>query len=166
MTNFFYDPRGKTTEEIVGMVGGKPRVLPAFQKYYGIISVKQGLGPGQFNVEHDTVGQSDRLVKNNGDGTFSELSRPGQYVGKGNSAIWWDPDGDGRPDLFVANDFKDADTMLSAQADGSFRDTIRTAVPHTTWFSMGADSADLNGDGLPDLMVADMLSNLIIRILH
>lgn len=156
MTNFFYDPRGKTTEEIVGMVGGKPRVLPAFQKYYGIISVKQGLGPGQFNVEHDTVGQSDRLVKNNGDGTFSELSRPGQYVGKGNSAIWWDPDGDGRPDLFVANDFKDADTMLSAQADGSFRDTIRTAVPHTTWFSMGADSADLNGDGLPDLMVADM----------
>ena len=153
MTNFFYDPRGKTppNARIVGRdKTGKVIVMPEYKKFYGITSINGNI------VNHDTVGQSDRLLKNNGDGTFTEQTKEGNLVGKGNSAIWWDPDADGRPDLFVANDFRDPDFYLKNQETGNFKNIIKTAVPHTAWFSMGTDSNDLDGDGRPDLIVADM----------
>ena len=151
MTNFFYDPRGKTTERIVGYDRNKKVIVfPKFKKFYGITGIKGAI------VSHDTVGQSDRLLKNNGDGTFTPQTKEGELIGKGNSAIWWDPDFDGRPDLFVANDFKDPDFYLRNQPNGSFKNAIKSTVPHTAWFSMGTDSADLDGDGRPDLLVADM----------
>ena len=153
MTNFFYDPRGKTppNARIVGRDrSGKVIVMPEYEKFYGITSINGNI------VNHDTVGQSDRLLKNNGDGTFTEQTKEGNLVGKGNSAIWWDPDADGRPDLFVANDFRDPDFYLKNQRGGNFKNIIKTAVPHTAWFSMGTDSNDLDGDGRPDLIVADM----------
>ncbi len=156
MTNFFYDPRGKVTSGIVGMVNGKPQVMPTFKKFYGITKVRKIPGTNNLHVAHDTIGQPDRLVRNNGDGTFTEISRPSQFRGKGNAALWWDPDEDGRPELYVANDFKDPDTFLVRQSNGSFKDTIKSVVPHITWFSMGTDSADLDGDGRVDLFVADM----------
>ena len=154
MTNFYYDPGGKREDPIVAMIDGKPQVLPRYRKYYGINKVNQVGANGLLNVEHDAVGQSDRIVKNNGDGTFTEVSN--QVLGKGNAVVWWDPNQDGLPDIYVANDFKDPDAFLENQGGGKFSDVIRDRVPHTTWYSMGADSADLDGDGRPDLMVADM----------
>jgi enediyne biosynthesis protein E4 len=156
MTNFYYDPRGKREEPIVGMVEGKPEVLPQFKKYYEVVGVRPNGADGIVNVEHDTVGQPDRLVQNNGDGTFTDVSKPGQFRGKGNAMVWWDPNEDGLPDIYVANDFKDPDTYFENKGQGQFENVISGRVPHTTWYSMGADSADLNGDGHPDLMVADM----------
>lgn len=159
MTNFFYNPDGPPTknEPVVGRgKNGKPVILPKFRKFYGIAAIKPGIAPGSITVDHDSVGQPDRLLQNNGNGTFSELTRPGQFTGKGNAAIWWDPDGDGRPDLYVANDFKDPDLFLNNTPGGTITNTIESSFPHITWFSMGADSADLDGDGLTDLMVADM----------
>ncbi|MGK0188931.1 MAG: hypothetical protein ACI9R3_004745 [Verrucomicrobiales bacterium] len=156
MANFYYDPRGKLEEPIVHMVNGKPEVLARNRKYYEIVGIDRDGPDGIVNVQHDTVGQPDRLVQNNGDGTFEEVSKPGQFGGKGNAVVWWDPNQDGLPDLYVANDFKDPDLMLQNEGSGQFKDVIRDSVPHTTWYSMGTDSADLNGDGRPDLMVADM----------
>ncbi len=153
MTNFFYDPRGKTppNERIVGRDRtGEIFVFPKYKKFYGITSINGDI------VNHDTVGQSDRLLRNNGNGTFTEQTKEGNLVGKGNSAIWWDPDADGRPDLFVANDFRDPDFYLKNQESGTFKNVIKTTIPHTAWFSMGTDSNDLDGDGRPDLIVADM----------
>lgn len=154
MTNFFYDPNGKTTEQIVTTgADGRPIVLPKFQKYYGITGVNQGPN-GALTVNHDTVGQADILAKNNGDRTFTATRLP---AGKGNTALWWDSDGDGRPGIFVANDFKDPDRMYHLDpATGSLEDVVQQTVPHVTWFSMGADSADLDRDGFTDMMVADM----------
>ncbi|MFP6872137.1 MAG: FG-GAP-like repeat-containing protein [Verrucomicrobiales bacterium] len=157
MTNLFYDPRGKTTEPIVARGSdGKPMVLPKFRKFYGITGITAGDTPDSISVDHDSVGQSDHLLRNNGNGTFTALTRPGQLVGKGNSAIWWDPDADGRPDLYVANDFQDTDFFLRNIPGAPMRNDIKSAFPHITWFSMGSDSADLNGDGLVDIVVTDM----------
>ena len=157
MTNFFYDPRGKTNKSIAIMgKDGKPTIHPDYSKFYGITDIKPGDTPGAIRVDWDTVGQSDFFLENNGNGTFSRINQPGQLMGKGNTAIWWDPDGDGRPDLYVANDFEGADFFLKNTPQGTMENTVESAFPHITWFSMGADSADLNGDGLPDLMVADM----------
>ncbi|MCP4847263.1 MAG: RNA-binding protein [Verrucomicrobiaceae bacterium] len=157
MTNFFYDPEGQRSEAIVARgKDGKPMVLPKFRKFYGITGITRGDTPDSITVNHDSVGQSDHLMRNNGNGTFTALTRPGQLVGKGNSAIWWDPDSDGRPDLYVANDFKDTDFFLRNVPGGPMSNDIKSAFPHITWFSMGSDSADLNGDGLADIVITDM----------
>ena len=127
-------------------------------RYYGVTKVRPGHQPGTTVIDYEAVGQPDRLVRNNGDGTFTEVTKDaGIYgVGKGNSATWWDYNEDGWPDIYVGNDFEDPDRLYRNNGDGTFTDTIKEMVPHTTWFSMGADFADLDGDGAVDFTIADM----------
>ena len=158
MTNFYYDPRGKTNKAISGMVNGRPGIMPGFEKYYGITKIRRGPQPGSLSIDHDSVGQPDRLVRNNGDGTFTDISKLAgiQGNGKGNSATWWDYNEDGWPDMYVGNDFKDPDRLYHNNGDGTFTNITEEMVPHTTWYSMGADFADLDGDGAFDFAIADM----------
>jgi hypothetical protein len=84
-------------------------------------------------------------------------------AGHGLAATWLDYDGDSRPDLYVCNDFADPDLLYRNEgkvASGmvQFKNVIADVVPLTTWSSMGADAADINNDGLMDLMVGDMAS--------
>lgn len=104
-------------------------------------------------------GETGRLFHNRGDGTFEEVSvRAGlsREPAHGHSATWLDYNADGWPDLYVANDFAAPDFFYRNNGDGTFTDVLATAVPHTTWFSMGSDTGDINNDGLPDLMVSEM----------
>ncbi len=103
-------------------------------------------------------GQRDRLFRNNGDGTFTDVTDRAGISGEtqGHSATWWDYDNDGWPDLYVANDFAPADSLYHNNRDGTFTNVIDRVVPHTPHSSMGADLADVNNDGLIDLLVADM----------
>ena len=158
MTNFYYDPRGKTNKPISGLVNGKPGIMPGFEKYYEVSRVRRGRQPGTISIDHSAVGQPDRLVRNNGDGTFTDVSQQSgiQGNGKGNSATWWDYNEDGWPDIYVGNDFKDPDRLYRNNGDGTFTNTTEEMVPHTTWYSMGADFADLDGDGAMDFAIADM----------
>ena len=158
MTNFYYDPRGKTDKPIAGIIDGKPSIMPGFEKYYRITKIRRGAQPGSILIDHGAVGQPDRLLRNNGNGTFSDVSGPAgiRGNGKGNSATWWDYNEDGWPDLYVGNDFKDPDRLYRNNGDGTFTNTTEEMVPHTTWYSMGADFADLDGDGAMDFAIADM----------
>ncbi|MDA0810984.1 MAG: FG-GAP-like repeat-containing protein, partial [Verrucomicrobia bacterium] len=54
------------------------------------------------------------------------------------------------------NDFRDADQLYQNNGDGTFTDVIANTLSHTSWFSMGADAADINNDGLIDFLIADM----------
>ncbi len=103
-------------------------------------------------------GQKDYLFHNNGDGTFTDVTERAGISGEaqGHSSVWWDYDGDGWPDLYVANDFAMPDKLYHNNRDGTFTDTIDSVVPHTTYSSMGSDLADVNNDGLIDLFVAEM----------
>jgi hypothetical protein len=103
-------------------------------------------------------GQSDYLFHNNGDGTFTDVTVRAGISGdaQGHSAVWWDYDGDGWPDLYVANDFAQPDRLYHNNRDGTFTDVIDDVVPHTPFSSMGSDLGDINNDGLIDLLVADM----------
>lgn len=103
-------------------------------------------------------GRPDRLLRNNGDGTFSNVSSEAGIwgVSQGHTAIWFDSNHDGWPDLYVANDFETPDRFYLNQGDGTFVDVVDDNLPHVTYFSMGADSGDLNNDGLVDYFVADM----------
>ncbi len=108
--------------------------------------------------------QRNYLLHNNGtapDGTwtgYTDVTSQAGISGKaqGHSAIWWDYDGDGWPDLYVANDFTPPDQLWHNNHDGTFANTIDAVVPHMPFSAMGADLGDVNNDGLIDLFVADM----------
>jgi hypothetical protein len=130
---------------------GEPVIQPEImQEYAGLIKSPQG-------YKQISSGQFDRLYRNDG-GTFNEV---GEEAGVrepefGLSATWWDYDADGYPDLYVANDFYGADHLYRNMGNGTFRDVAPFAFPHTPWFSMGSDVADINNDGLLDYMASDM----------
>ncbi|MEF8866779.1 MAG: VCBS repeat-containing protein [Salinibacter sp.] len=79
-------------------------------------------------------------------------------IGHGLSATVSDINRDGWLDLYVANDFEGEDRLYVNQGDGTFTDAIHSWVDHMSTSSMGADIADYNNDGRPDIFVLDMLA--------
>jgi hypothetical protein len=105
------------------------------------------------------AGQCDRLLRNDGGRFVDATAASGMHdQGNGLAAQWWDADGDGWLDLYVANDLHSPDRFYRNRRDGTFEEVSRTALAHTTFFSMGADFGDVDGDGRFDLAVADMSS--------
>lgn len=104
------------------------------------------------------TGRRNYLFHNNQNGTFTDVSKKAGIWGntQGHTAIWFDANQDGWPDLYVANDFETPDRFYMNNGDGTFTDVVDQRLPHVTYFSMGADSGDLNNDGLIDFMVTDM----------
>ena len=90
---------------------------------------------------------------------FVDVSQSAGIAGNhfGLSATWWDFDGNGDPDLYVSNDFYGPDHLYYNNGDGTFRDVAPLALPHTPWFSMGTDVADIDNDGRMDFLATDML---------
>ena len=131
---------------------GKPALKPEFKPFYEIYDK----GGKQYTIR--TIGRPDRLFENDGKGRFRDVTKEAGIsdLAYGLSAAWFDYDSDGLIDLYVANDFQDPDYFYRNNGDGTFTNVIKSAVPHTTWFSMGSDVADLNNDGLLDFFVLDM----------
>ncbi len=151
LTYRYENPDGMPFASPEKIVDGK-RIMPEpWNRYYRVADDAIGF---------DIVGRADGLLRNNADGTFSNVSETAGIVGAGHgqSATWWDFDNDGFDDLHVGNDFTDPDRLYHNNGDGTFTDIIRESVPHITLYSMGADFADINGDGLFDLLTADMSS--------
>ena len=107
-------------------------------------------------------GVSDLLYRNNGDGTFTDITGQagvGGPNGKGLGVVAGDIDGDGRPDLFVANDLT-PNFLYRSQGGGMFRETglpagVAVAADGKVRAGMGTDLADYNGDGRLDLVVTN-----------
>jgi len=109
------------------------------------------------------AGQFDHLYRND-NGHFVDVSME-SGIGKspyyGLSSTWWDYNDDGWPDLYVANDYMGPDHLfrnngLDDNGVITFTDVADEALPHTPWFSMGSDYADINNDGRIDFLASDM----------
>ncbi len=102
----------------------------------------------------------DRLYRNDGN-RFTDVSASagiyGGVEGYGLGVVASDVNVDGCMDLYVANDFQENDFLYLNDCRGGFREVGAQALSHTSRFSMGADAADVNDDGRPDLMTVDML---------
>jgi len=136
----------------------------------------------------------DRLLLNRGDGTFRDATAEAGIAvgGWSSSAALGDGDGDGDPDLYVTRyvDYDPqaplfcgdpetglrrycdpslfggaADVYLVNQGDGTFRDaTAEAGLSGARGRGLGALFTDLDGDGRPDLYVAnDLTLNLFFR---
>ncbi len=67
---------------------------------------------------------------------------------------------DGYPDLYIGNDFFENDYLYINQQGNSFKEVIHQkneSISHTTHYSMGNDSGDINNDGHTDIISVDML---------
>ena len=103
-------------------------------------------------------GRRDYLFHNDGHGHFTDVTTKAGIWGltQGHTAIWFDVNHDGWPDLYVANDFETPDRLYLNRGDGTFTDVVDERLPHVTYFSMGADAGDINNDGLVDFFITDM----------
>lgn len=77
--------------------------------------------------------------------------------GYGLGVVVSDINGDCWPDVYVANDYIGNDCLWLNNADGTFTNTISKSLNHQSYSSMGADAADINNDGLPDIATLDMM---------
>jgi enediyne biosynthesis protein E4 len=103
------------------------------------------------------------LYHNNGDGTFTEMSEKagiGNLFGKGMGIAISDYDGDGRPDIFIAND-NDRNLLIRNMGGGKLKEVgMQAGIAYNgdgrQISGMGADFRDFNGDGLPDIMMTGL----------
>jgi len=104
-----------------------------------------------------------RLFHNNGDGTFTDVSKESgisEHLGKAWGVVATDIDNDGRMDLFVANDTM-PNFLFANRGHGKFEEIgIEAGVAYDEGgrarSGMGVDSADYDQDGWMDLFVANI----------
>lgn len=119
-------------------------------------------------VPRDITGNSpanDRLYRNDGDSlhlghpVFTDVSVQAgiKEDGYGLGVVVSDVNSDGWPDVYVADDFVSNDNLWLNNKDGTFTNCIAKALRHQSYSSMGVDAADINNDGLPDVVTLDML---------
>ncbi len=102
----------------------------------------------------------NKLYRNDG-GRFTDVSEQagiyGSAIGFGLGVTIGDVNLDGLPDIFVSNDFFERDYLYLNQGNGVFSEELEQRMPEISLGSMGADMADINNDGLPDIFVTEML---------
>lgn len=110
-------------------------------------------------VKDGSALNTDRLYRNNGNGTFTNVSKEAGILieGWGHAACVSDFNGDGWPDVYVANDFVSNDLLYINNRNGTFTDKLGEYFKHTAWNAMGTDAVDMNNDGYPDLISLEML---------
>ncbi len=107
----------------------------------------------------DEVG-GDKLFENR-DGKFFDVSEDagiyGSVIGFGLGITIGDVNQDTWPDIFISNDFFEKDYLYINNQDGTFTESLEKSMRSISAASMGADIADINGDGFLDIFVTDML---------
>ena len=101
---------------------------------------------------------SDILYRNNGNNTFTDVSVEAGILIEGYSlglAIS-DINNDQWPDIYVSNDFIGNDILYVNNRNGTFTDRLAEYFKHTSFAGMGNDIADINNDGLVDVVELDM----------
>jgi hypothetical protein len=109
-------------------------------------------------------GLPHKLFRNNRDGTFSDVSRDAglRSDGRGLGVVLLDVNGDGRADVYVANDTEDNFLYLNRSAGGrlvleekGLQALVARDGAGASTGSMGVDAADFDGSGRPALWVTN-----------
>ncbi|MCB0595343.1 MAG: VCBS repeat-containing protein [Lewinellaceae bacterium] len=130
-------------------------------------SNKRELYAKDWPVKDFLKGGGDKLLRND-NGKFNDVTEQagiyGSLIGFGLGITIGDINGDLLPDMYVSNDFFERDYLYINQGDGTFKEDIKSWMEHLSLFSMGADMADINNDGYPEIFVTDMLPDKEYRL--
>jgi hypothetical protein len=112
---------------------------------------------------------SGRLYRNDGDRTFTDVTDElGRHTrGAAFTAAWFDADGDGRQDLYLANDFvgqrPDSNRLWHNAGGGRFEDVSDRSGTALFMNTMGIGVGDVDRDGRPDLALSNIAGNRLLR---
>ncbi len=117
-------------------------------------------------LERDPEG-GNKLYRNDSS-HFTDVSDEagiyGSIIGFGLGVTVGDIDKDGWQDIYVSNDFFEKDYLYINQHDGTFKECLEQQISATSMGAMGADLADINNDGYPDIYVTEMLPEGNVRM--
>jgi enediyne biosynthesis protein E4 len=108
---------------------------------------------------NDRLFRNEGFSKEKGHPVFSDVTLQAgiREDGYGLGVAVSDLNNDGWPDIYVADDFLSNDDLWLNGRNGTFTNVIGRSLRHQSYSSMGADAADINNDGLPDVITLDML---------
>lgn len=136
------------------MINNSP--IPVNQLQY---SNRRDLPEKEWPVADFLKGGGDHLFRNDS-GHFTEVTKQagihGSLISFGLGVSVGDINGDDYPDVFVSNDSYERDYLYINQKNGTFKDELENWMQHVSFSSMGADIADINNDGYPDIFTTDM----------
>ena len=142
-------------------VGRYVKFDPKYRNYYAADNY-----PGPLDYE----GETNRLFHNNCDGTFTDVTEKSgiaAFIGRTMGVTAADFDGDGWPDIYVAND-KTENFLFRNKHDGTFEEIASDAgvaygQDGEATSSMGPVFADISGSGMLDLWVSDAHYNRLMK---
>lgn len=107
------------------------------------------------------IGEGDAVLSQEAKWNFTDVTKEagiyGSLIGFGLGITVGDVNGDNLPDMYVSNDFFERDYLYINKGDGTFSEEIEEWMQHLSHASMGADMADINNDGFPEIFVTEML---------
>ena len=162
---FSSEPQGQLTSAAMADydLDGDLDLYVCAYRYHG------GTGPRHAPTPyHDANnGPPNFLLRNRGDGTFEDVTQA-SGLDQNNTrfsfaASWADYDADGRPDLYVANDFG-RNNLYRNYGDGTFTDVAARLGVEDVGAGMSASWFDYDRDGRLDLYVGNMWSAAGLRV--
>ena len=171
-------PMFKESAEAAGLTANAYSTQASFLDYDldGDLDVYLVVNSLEVYPKNNPVGQNtnglgrsqDKLYRNDGKSSglhFTDVSAQSgiQTEGWGLGIIVNDINQDGYPDIYVANDFLSNDHLYINNHDGTFSNEIKKYLKHTEFNGMGIDIADINNDGLNDIVVLDMMPDDNLR---
>lgn len=134
---------------------------------YLVTNVMNMRGPNNIRpkVNDGSSANADRLFRNNGNGTFTDVSKESGILeeGYGLGIAVTDVNNDGWPDVYISNDYVSNDLLYINQQNGTFKNEITSYFKHQSYSAMGNDAADIDNDGLVDFITVDMLPEDPVR---
>jgi hypothetical protein len=128
-------------------------------------SVSYFAGVGTLSDLYASPKEFNRLYRNNGDGTFTDVTeRAGlKGIGWGGDVAIFDYDEDGFLDILVTNMFGRSQ-LYRNNGDGTFTEVTKQTLGRTSWGAIGSKAFDFNNDGKLDLLIVDMHSDMWMPI--
>lgn len=144
-----------------------PTPRPAPYRYLGVIEASRPItGVAIFEPEVPDRAITNRLYRNNGDGTFNQVAETAGVDQNLNSqdAMWADFNNDGYLDLYVVNGGdaqigQQPNFLYVNQGDGAFQEVAASVGASGTSRGFGSSAAvgDYNADGFPDIVLTNGL---------
>lgn len=195
VTAAMYPEKEKRENLLFVNQGMNEKGIPVFKelaKEYGIADTGNGMGAVFFDYDKDgfldlyvlnneqsqtipinyrqkivdgSAVNNDQLYKNNGDGTFTNVTIEAGILieGFGLGLAVGDINGDGWTDIYISNDYITNDILYINNGDGTFTNKIKDYIRHQSMFAMGCDISDFNNDGFLDIITLDMLGETNYR---
>jgi hypothetical protein len=161
-------PQERAFDQVVRKVGARYEVIPERREDYrlrerpelhGVTLIQRAdpdwfyLNDGMGRFVREPIAHNPRFLDQDGTPLAEE---PEDF---GLAARFHDVNGDGAPDLYVANDFEDPDQFWVNDGSGRFHLVPREGIRRTANSNMAVDFADIDRDGDVDLFQVDMLAN-------